>query len=90
METFGHETRRARAPHKCTYCYGTIPAGQRYERWAWSDCGRIFSALAHSRCVEMEQELMFPDDELMDWGEFRADCRDELPHFRPFPWENAT
>lgn len=90
METFGHETRRARTPHQCSYCYGTIPAGQRYERWAWSDGGRAYSAGAHRQCIEMSRELYRYDDDLgWDWGEFRADCRDNLLHLRPFPWEDA-
>lgn len=91
METFGSETRTARKTHLCIYCGAHVKPGEKYHRWAWSDCGRVFSACCHAQCWMMSGAIYrYDDDEVWDWGEFRAACREELPDNRPFPWESAT
>lgn len=86
------ETRAARKPYRCEYCAGRIQVGERHAVWAWADGGRISQGRGHSQCVEMHDELSEPwhDDELMDWGEFRDMCREELNDRRPFPWETPA
>lgn len=89
-ETICSETRTARKPHRCAYCNGTVPVGQKYRAWVWVDGGHLYRSRAHERCIELTSLLGWDDDDwAWDWGEFRNYCREELSEHTPFPWEVA-
>lgn len=90
-ETICSETRTARKPHRCAYCNGTIPVGEKHRVWVWADGGRVYRDRGHERCIELSGLLGWDqDDWLSDADEFRDYCREELPRHAPFPWENAS
>jgi hypothetical protein len=47
-----HETRKARRPHRCTYCGEAIPVGTQYEHQTGVYDGRWFTNKMHSECFE--------------------------------------
>jgi len=50
------ETRKARIPHRCTYCGEAIPVGTQYEHQTGVYDGRWFTNKAHTECFAVQMD----------------------------------
>lgn len=67
IEVIENRQRKARKPHKCDYCHGTIEPGEVYDCIKQKDGGDFYTFHCHLKCDYIAQELwQYADPD--DWG----------------------
>ena len=77
------EWRKARKPHRCDLCNGTIEPGERYEHYVGKFDGEIYTFRSHEKCKYVSDEIWdyCDPDEGMGIDDFWEGCHDVCQTF---------
>ena len=80
-DQIGGGERVGRKPHRCAYCAGTIPVGERHAWWTYADGGTVRTSRGHLACERAwfasEHHREAWDDLLPDPHTFRTEVLGE-------------